>query len=117
MFANSLAIIDQCDIVHGHIFPYSPKQGTPAARMPQLDGNVIKERAKILRKTVARRAQQWRQTLVGSRQNILAEMSGSAGYAENFASVRFDGSASRGQIVAVEITGVQDKQLIGRMAA
>ncbi|WP_417616144.1 tRNA (N(6)-L-threonylcarbamoyladenosine(37)-C(2))-methylthiotransferase MtaB [Parasphingorhabdus sp.] len=117
MFANSLAIIDQCDIVHGHIFPYSPKQGTPAAKMPQLDGNVIKERAKILRKTVARRAQQWRQTLVGSRQNILAEMSGSAGYAENFASVRFDGSASRGQIVAVEITGVQDKQLIGRMAA
>tara|TARA_R110000868_G_scaffold133663_3_gene345373 strand:- start:7676 stop:8941 length:1266 start_codon:yes stop_codon:yes gene_type:complete len=117
MFANSLAIIDQCDIVHGHIFPYSPKQGTPAAKMPQLDGNVIKERAKILRKTVARRAQQWRQTLVGSRQNILAEMSGSAGYAENFASVRLDGSASRGQIVAVEITGVQDKQLIGRMAA
>ncbi|WP_323800671.1 tRNA (N(6)-L-threonylcarbamoyladenosine(37)-C(2))-methylthiotransferase MtaB [Parasphingorhabdus sp.] len=117
MFANSLAIIDQCDIVHGHIFPYSPKQGTPAAKMPQLDGNVIKERAKILRKTVARRAQQWRQTLVGSRQNILAEMSGSAGYAENFASVRLDGSASRGEIVAVEITGVQDKQLIGRMAA
>jgi len=117
MFANSQSILEQCDIVHGHIFPYSPKQGTPAAKMPQLDGNVIKERAKILRKTVARRAQEWRQTLIGTRQNILAEMSENAGYAENFARVRFDGPARKGQIVTVEITDVQDKQLIGRVAA
>ena len=117
MFANSQSILDQCDIVHGHIFPYSPKQGTPAAKMPQLDGKVIKERAKILRKTVERRAQDWRQTLIGTRQNILAEMSENAGYAENFARVRFDGPASKGQIVAVEITDVQDEQLIGRVAA
>ncbi|WP_417611840.1 tRNA (N(6)-L-threonylcarbamoyladenosine(37)-C(2))-methylthiotransferase MtaB [Parasphingorhabdus sp.] len=116
MFANSLAIIDQCDIVHGHIFPYSPKQGTPAAKMPQLDGGVIKERAKILRNAVARRAEAWRQTLIGSRQNILAEMSGNAGYAENFARVLFDAPADKRQIVPVEITGVQNKQLIGRIA-
>lgn len=117
MFANSLAIIEQCDIVHGHIFSYSPKQGTPAARMPQLDGHVIKRRAKLLRNAVARRAQDWRQTLVGSRQNVLAEMSGDAGYAANFARVKFDAPANRGQIVPVEITGVQEKQLIGRVAA
>ena len=117
MFANSLAIIEQCDIVHGHIFSYSPKQGTPAARMPQLDGDVIKRRAKLLRNAVARRAQDWRQTLVGSRQNVLAEMSGDAGYAANFARVKFDAPANRGQIVPVEITGVQEKQLIGRVAA
>lgn len=117
MFANSLAIIEQCDIVHGHIFSYSPKQGTPAARMPQLDGHVIKRRAKLLRNAVARRAQDWRQTLVGSRQNVLAEMSGDAGYAANFARVKFDAPANRGQIVPVEITGVQENQLIGRVAA
>ena len=117
MFANSLAIIEQCDIVHGHIFSYSPKQGTPAARMPQLDGDVIKCRAKLLRNAVARRAQDWRQMLVGSRQIVLAEMSGNSGYAANFARVKFDAPASRGQIVPVEITGVQDKQLIGRVAA
>ena len=116
MFANSLAIIDQCDIVHGHIFPYSPKQGTPAAKMPQLDGGVIKDRAKILRNAVARRADAWRQTLIGSQQNILAEMSGKAGYAENFARVLFDTPADKRQIVPVEITGVQNKQLIGRIA-
>ena len=116
MFANSLALVEQCDIVHGHIFSYSPKQGTPAARMPQIEGNVIKERAKTLRKAVARRAQGWRQSLIGSRQNILAEMSGDTGYAENFARVTMDGSATRGQIVPVEIIGVQNKQLIGRVA-
>ncbi|NCN84672.1 MAG: tRNA (N(6)-L-threonylcarbamoyladenosine(37)-C(2))-methylthiotransferase MtaB [Sphingomonadales bacterium] len=117
MFANSKSIIDQCEIVHGHIFPYSPKQGTPAAKMPQVDGQVIKERARILRKTVARRANDWHRRLIGSRQRILAEMSGNTGYAENFARVRFDAPANKGQIVAVEITGVQDKQLIGRVAA
>ena len=116
MFANSLAIVDQCDIFHGHIFSYSPKQGTPAARMPQLDGQVIKDRARLLRKAVARRARDWRQTLIGSRQNVLAEMSGDIGYAENFARVKIDATAIRGQIVPVEITGVQEKQLIGRVA-
>ncbi|MDM8011265.1 MAG: tRNA (N(6)-L-threonylcarbamoyladenosine(37)-C(2))-methylthiotransferase MtaB [Parasphingorhabdus sp.] len=117
MFANSLALIEQCDIVHGHIFSYSPKQGTPAARMPQLDGDVIKRRAKLLRNAVAGRARNWRRTLIGTRQNVLAEMSGDTGYAANFARVTFDAPASRGQIVPVEITGMQDKQLIGRVAA
>ncbi len=117
MFANSRSIIDQCDIVHGHIFPYSPKQGTPAAKMPQVDGQTIKKRAKLLRETVARRARSWRQSLVGSRQNVLAEMSGDAGYSENFARVLLDVPARKGQMVPVEITGVQDKQLIGRVAA
>ena len=117
MFANSLALVEQCDIVHGHIFSYSPKQGTPAARMPQIEGNIIKKRAKILREAVARRAQDWRQSLIGSRQNILAEMSGDTGYAENLARVKMDIPATRGEIVPVEITGVQNRQLIGRVAA
>tara|TARA_R110001606_G_scaffold286030_3_gene434344 strand:- start:6049 stop:7314 length:1266 start_codon:yes stop_codon:yes gene_type:complete len=117
MFANSRSIIDQCDVVHGHIFPYSPKQGTPAAKMPQVDGQVIKERARILREAVSRRAQSWRKALVGSRQNILAEISGDSGYSENFARVRLDAPADKGQIVPVEIIDMQDKQLIGRVVA
>jgi len=117
MFANSLAIIEQCDVVHGHIFPYSPKQGTPAAKMPQVDGQMIRKRAKILREAVTRRAIDWRRSLVGSRQNILAELSGDTGYAENFARVRLDGPAGKRQVVPVEITGVQDEQLIGRVTA
>jgi threonylcarbamoyladenosine tRNA methylthiotransferase MtaB len=117
MFANSLAIIEQCDVVHGHIFPYSPKQGTPAAKMPQVDGHVIKERAKILREAVTRRALDWRWSLVGSRQKVLAEISGDTGYAENFARVQLGRPASKGQIVPVVITGMQNRQLIGRAAA
>ena len=117
MFANSQSIIEQCDVVHGHIFPYSPKQGTPAAKMPQVDGHVIKERAKILRTTVERRAHQWRVTLIGSRQKVLTEMSGNEGYAENFARVRFDAAGRKGEVMSVENTGVQEKQLIGRVIA
>lgn len=117
MFANSQSIIAECDIVHGHIFPYSPKQGTPAAKMPQVDGQVIRERAKSLRETVSQRAMEWRQSLVGSRQEVLAEISGEAGYSQNFARVLLDSSVSKGQIVPVDIMGVQDKQLIGRVAA
>ncbi|MEJ6594691.1 tRNA (N(6)-L-threonylcarbamoyladenosine(37)-C(2))-methylthiotransferase MtaB [Parasphingorhabdus sp.] len=117
MFANSLAIIEQCDVVHGHIFPYSPKQGTPAAKMPQVDGHVIKERAKILREAVTTRALDWRWSLVGSRQKVLAEISGDTGYAENFARVQLGRPASKGQIVPVVITGMQNRQLIGRAAA
>ncbi|MGB5485107.1 tRNA (N(6)-L-threonylcarbamoyladenosine(37)-C(2))-methylthiotransferase MtaB [Parasphingorhabdus sp.] len=116
MFANSRSIIEQCDVVHGHIFPYSPKQGTPAEKMPQVDGQVIKSRAKTLRETVAQRAQSWRRSLVGSRQSILAEMSGDAGYSENFARIQIEGSVSKGQIVAVDITGINNEQLIGRVA-
>jgi len=117
MFANSLAIIDECDIVHGHIFPYSPKLGTPAAKMPQVDGQLIRKRAKILRDRVERRAADWRQSLVGTRQNLLIEMSGDAGYAENFARVQIDQPIGKGRIVPVDIVGLQQKQLIGRVTA
>ena len=117
MFANSQSIIERCDIVHGHIFPYSPKQGTPAAKMPQVDGPVIKSRAKILRESAAQRALAWRRSLVGSRQSIVVEMAGDAGYSENFARVQLDGSVSKGQIVPVDITGMENEQLTGRVAA
>ncbi|MEO9600841.1 tRNA (N(6)-L-threonylcarbamoyladenosine(37)-C(2))-methylthiotransferase MtaB [Parasphingorhabdus sp.] len=117
MFANSLSMIEQCDIVHGHIFPYSPKQGTPAAKMPQVDGKLIKERARLLRKAATQRAGKWRQSLVGSSQQVLAEVSGNTGYAENFVRVRLDGTAKKGEIVPVEIIDEQDKQLIGRVTA
>ena len=117
MFENSRSIIARCDIVHGHIFPYSPKQGTPAAKMPQVDGPVIKSRAKILRESAAQRALAWRRSLVGSRQSIVVEMAGDAGYSENFARVQLDGSVSKGQIVPVDITGMENEQLTGRVAA
>ncbi len=114
MFANSLDIIDQCEVIHGHIFPYSPRQGTPAAKMPQVDGTVIKQRAKLLRQKVAEKAQAWRDSLVGSRQHVLCELNGKAGYAENFAHISFEKTMTEGQIIPVEVIASDGRNLIGR---
>lgn len=114
MFANSMDIIDQCDIIHGHIFPYSPRKGTPAANMPQVKGPVIKQRAKLLRQKLASRAQVWRDNLVGTQQNVLCELNGKAGYAENFAHISFEETMSEGQIIPVEVISSDGQKLIGR---
>jgi threonylcarbamoyladenosine tRNA methylthiotransferase MtaB len=87
MHANSLALIDECDIVMGHIFPYSPKAGTPAARMPQVAPQVVKERARRLREAAALRREAWLEGLVGTRQRVLMERGG-MGHTEAFAPVR-----------------------------
>ncbi len=87
MFQNSLDLVRQCQIVHGHIFPYSPKAGTPAAKMPQVAAQQIKARAKALREAVAAERGAWLDTLVGSVQKIAVERGGRAGHAENFAYV------------------------------
>ena len=88
MFENSLRLIDECDIVFGHIFPYSPRAGTPAARMPQVDPVVAKARAKLLREASETRRTAWLEGLVGTVQNVLIECDGRSGHAENFAQVR-----------------------------
>lgn len=111
MFAQSLDIIGRCDVVHGHIFPYSPRKGTPAEKMPQVGGMTIKERAKLLRKKVAYKRQHWLQNLIGSTQNILVENSGKAGYAENFARVELDKPALEGQIVKAVIVAAESRKL------
>ena len=88
MAENSVRLVDECDIVMGHIFPYSPKKGTPAARMPQVPHSAIKERARRLREATARRKALWLRSLVGIRQKVLVERADGSGHAENFAPVR-----------------------------
>ncbi len=89
MFANTLALIDDCDVVHAHIFPYSPRTGTPAARMPQVAPEIRKARAASLRAAGERRKLAWLESLVGTEQQILIEHPGDRGHAPNFAEVRF----------------------------
>jgi len=89
MFGNSLALIDDCDIVHPHIFPYSPREGTPAARMPQVELEVRKRRARLLREAGAARRETWLKSLVGTVQPVLVERPGDRGHAPAFAEVRF----------------------------
>jgi len=107
MFANSLALIDDCDIIFGHIFPYSARAGTPAARMPQVGRTIARERAAILRDANARRRQGWLDTQVGRTASMLVERDGVSGHAENFAAVALTAPAAPGTIIDVRL-GARD---------
>ncbi|KEO91125.1 2-methylthioadenine synthase [Erythrobacter longus] len=96
--AANLSIIEELDIVHGHIFPYSPRPGTPAARMPQLDRAIVKARAAELRNAVKARRTAWLNTLVGETLPVLAERDGT-GYAPNYARVTCPPNANPGEII------------------
>ena len=111
MFANSRAIIDECDIVFGHIFPYSPRPGTAAERMPQVPHALAKARAAELRFASAARKLAWLQTQVGTSARVLVERNGISGHAENFAQVALPPSTP-GSIKTVRITGSTGETLI-----
>jgi threonylcarbamoyladenosine tRNA methylthiotransferase MtaB len=117
MFQNSIDLIRQCEIVHGHIFPYSPKKGTPAARMPQISSQIIKARAKALREAVADERAHWLQSLIGTVQKIAVEHGGFAGHAENFAYVKLDRPMPEGSIAAANISDVKDGALRAEVIA
>lgn len=117
MFQQSVDIIDQCNVVHGHIFPYSPRKGTPAAKMPQIDKMIIKRRAKLLRQKAGAHKKSWLSRLVGSEQSVLAEASGHVGYAENFAKVEFDNPVEEGQIVRTKIIAAENGKLHAKVLA
>jgi threonylcarbamoyladenosine tRNA methylthiotransferase MtaB len=92
MHASNMSIVTELNIVHGHVFPYSPRPGTPAARMPQVARATIRARAAELRAAVAKERGRWLQSLVGTPLRVLAERDGT-GLADNFARVRLpDGS-------------------------
>ncbi|UZW54256.1 tRNA (N(6)-L-threonylcarbamoyladenosine(37)-C(2))-methylthiotransferase MtaB [Sphingobium sp. JS3065] len=116
MFENSLKLVEECTIVHGHIFPYSPRTGTPAARMPQVDRAVIKARAARLRAACESQREGWLQSLIGSTQSVLVERNGLSGHAENFAPVRFAQPQSPSSIVRAAITGLENGALIAQEA-
>jgi len=117
MFQNSLDLVRQCQIVHGHIFPYSPKLGTPAAKMPQVPAGQIKARAKALREVVATERRAWLDTLTGSVQKIAVEKGGRAGHAENFAYVGLDRPMPEGSIVSARIIEIKDGMLHAEVIA
>ncbi|MBL4628928.1 MAG: tRNA (N(6)-L-threonylcarbamoyladenosine(37)-C(2))-methylthiotransferase MtaB [Roseicyclus sp.] len=110
-FENSLRLVSECDLTWLHVFPYSPRQGTPAARMPQVDGATIKARAKRLRVAgeAAVSAHLWKQ--VGQIHNILME-NPRMGRTEQFAEVVFDRDRPEGHIISVHITGQDGRQLL-----
>jgi threonylcarbamoyladenosine tRNA methylthiotransferase MtaB len=113
MHANSLSIIDDCDIVFGHIFPYSPRPGTPAALMPQVAPAIAKARAAELRAANARRRAIWLGSLIGTTQKVLVERSGGRGHAANFATVDLSEARAPGSIADVRIMATDGETLTG----
>jgi threonylcarbamoyladenosine tRNA methylthiotransferase MtaB len=112
MFANSRAIIDECDIVFGHVFPYSPRPGTAAARMPQVLPATAKARAAGLRIATATRKAALFERLVGTTQRVLVERDGLSGHIENFAAVTVP-PLPPGSLQTVRIAGADAKCLFG----
>ncbi|WP_046120565.1 tRNA (N(6)-L-threonylcarbamoyladenosine(37)-C(2))-methylthiotransferase MtaB [Ensifer aridi] len=109
MFDNAVRLAEDCGIAHLHVFPYSPRPGTPAARMPQLDRALVKERAARLRAKGATLYAAHLDHMVGSEQTVLVEMNGLA-HTENFTLVDAAGLEPR-SLIAVEITGHNGKHL------
>jgi threonylcarbamoyladenosine tRNA methylthiotransferase MtaB len=103
MALNSMKLLNDCDVVAAHIFPFSPRPDTPAARMPQLAREVVKARAARLRAAALARRSNWLDSLVGSTLKVLIENSGK-GHSDGFAPVQIEG-ASRGQDGLARVTG------------
>ena len=109
--ADNLSIIDELDIVHAHIFPFSPRSGTPAARMPQVPREVVKARAAALRERAAARRAVWLASLVGETLPVLAERDGT-GYAPNYARVALPPASPVGSIADITIRGIEEGLLV-----
>jgi threonylcarbamoyladenosine tRNA methylthiotransferase MtaB len=116
MFENSLKLVDDAGLTQLHVFPFSPRTGTPAARMPQLGAHLARERGARLRaKGDAARAAHFR-GLIGAARSVLVEKS-NFGHSECFAPVVFEGAALPGSIVPVTITGLDEKHLTAKITA
>ncbi len=111
MFANSLKLVDDCDLTFLHVFPYSPRPGTPAARMPQLDRSIIKDRAAQLRAKGADKLTAHLSRQVGRTISALVEKPGLA-RAADFTEVIVDTSLQPGTIHALTVTDKTDSKLI-----
>ena len=108
---QNLAIIRELRIAHGHIFPFSPRDNTPAARMPQNDRATVKRRAAELREVVADMRNEWLQEQLGTARPILVERDGT-GYTPNYAKVRAPAGAEANDIVTVTPTAIEEGILI-----
>jgi threonylcarbamoyladenosine tRNA methylthiotransferase MtaB len=109
MALNSLKLLEDCDVIAAHVFPFSPRPDTPAARMPQLERELVKSRSARLRRAAAERRSAWLDGLVSSSLQVLIENQ-ARGHSDCFAPVRIEGSA-RGEIGPARITGRDDDHL------
>ena len=109
-FADSLALVEECGLTWLHVFPYSAREGTPAARMPQLSGTIRKERAARLRAAGDAAVSAYLQSRIGRMEQVLVERSG-FGRTEGFAPVATPPDLTEGAIAELAMTGHRNAQL------
>ena len=110
-FEKSLKLVEDCNLTWLHVFPYSKREGTPAAKIPnQIDGNVIKARAAMLRDAGERQVSKHLSAQVGKTHNVLME-NAHMGRTEQFTEVSFEAPQTEGAIVKALITGISANQL------
>ena len=112
-FQDSLRLVEQCHLTWLHVFPYSQRPGTPAARMPQVDGRAIKARAGQLRTAGQKAVSRHMRAQIGRDHMVLME-NPTLGRTEQFAQVTFAAPQTEGSIVPARITAVQGEILIGQ---
>ena len=117
-FENTLALVDDCALTYLHVFPYSERVGTPAARMPQVPGKERRRRANLLRKKGFAVLEDYLARRVHSKASVLIERPG-LGRDEQFALVKLEEPATTKRakgIVDVSIIGVDQDRLVGRLS-
>tara|TARA_R110000744_G_scaffold1843_3_gene6733 strand:- start:53357 stop:54691 length:1335 start_codon:yes stop_codon:yes gene_type:complete len=118
MFENSLKLVDECQLAYLHVFPYSPRPGTPAARMPQLEKSVIKARAARLRDKADQVLAAHLDTMIGTVAGALMEKPGFA-RAGNFAAIRLPETEfpRAGALVNIQVTHHDGRELHGELTS
>ena len=114
MFKDSLDIIRECNLTHLHIFPYSVRENTPAAKMPQVPKNIIKKRAKALREEGIKQMEKYFQTQVGSLAIMLVEQvkeNFSYGKSQHFTKIKLSRNLKEGEIINCIITDYNNGML------
>ena len=117
MFKDTLDLIDECHLTHLHVFPYSARENTPAARMPQVDKSTIKDRAKILRQKGAEKFKKHLETKVGEKDLILIEKNQnkkSIGKDQNFFNAIINEEITEGDIIPCIYIGVDNDMLMAK---
>ncbi len=111
MFENTLRHVEDCGLTYLHVFPFSARKGTPAARMPRLNGAVIRERAKRLRQLGEKRLDLYLNALDGQEVQVLVEQ-GCRGRTAHFAEVELDRAFAPGALVRARVSGLERSRIL-----